>query len=1252
MPNSENIKLSGFLPLVLTSILTVGAICAAAAYFLPKSQQAPQIDFANQAQQLSEPLANTMMKQGFSQVKKLLAGISEADPNTQYYLYSMTGMAEPALIFQSDETAIAPISQVKQFKVGNTLTVHQPLRLDGQYVGELVIQHQQKTQSDTSNIAYALFGLAALLAIGFALFAQRRLAQQLATDKQKLKLELKKISQEQDFKKFIDSNLGFGFDEVAQSINDVLQQVQTSLDNNQTSEKELKQLQTSLETEVQARTLALEKATMNAERANEAKTTFLATMSHEIRTPMNGVIGTIDLLRQTDLDGAQHRLSTIIRDSAFSLLGILDDILDFSKIEAGKLQIDNTAFSVTDTIEEVARVLSSVAKKRKLDLQLSIAPDIPKNLIGDNIRVRQVLYNLCSNAIKFTTTDENRQGFVKVAVEVAQNTSEHYTLRFSVTDNGKGMTQLQLREIFNPFIQAENSITREYGGTGLGLSICKSLIELMLGSINVTSDLGMGSEFVVELPFSTQGKVEYSNKAVMAQKPVVVLTNSSARKAILCRYLSFMGANTYAIDSIDEAEEFQHTPNLIWVLDGLDGMAPVNDQLRSLLYSLEQNNQQVIVLSTMDESALNHANIFYLNAAPLCKSSFMTSVMVAAGLHKPKQLKQATSLNNFLNVDKARAENRLVLLAEDNVLNQQVLTDQLHLLGYGVEVAENGEEGLAMWKKNHYPIILTDLHMPKMSGYDMVKAIRDEAEKSNDIKAQPYIIAVTANALKGEKERCIATGMNDYITKPIELNVLEATLAKWQPEKHVKMTDTQADTNEEQAIIDDSQHDDVQPTEVEKESELTEAPLTQSTVTETPLEASTSIDEELKHNNLNSDLSWPEEQSAPSESQSEDDEQTIDIDALTQQSDTDLEWPDRQPPEIDEAPITREENYDLDLSLNTDDSIDLQWQDENEPVHASHQEEDELDLSHMSADDTSLEWQGETQDLPQGELEHEINIDDIEVDSHENIDWQNLNDIDETTSVSSDAQTETPVTEEVKEDTSAHTHASALTGSLSAISLESTWEATPATQASESSIPTPSFGLAPEGTSQDALNPASSQESAAPEIKVLVEDPIEVDTPNEVKAIEPESSEVEPDVEATTEGDLPAEESIEEPQVDISTLAVVDIDMFDKYVNHDEAKKLRFFRMYLEQSSELIRDIFANVMTREQDKIISDCHQLKSISKTVGAMQVAEIAIQFEQACKDRELSIDELISFRDRLDDYYTDAMMFMQDFIKQRSE
>ncbi len=1267
MSNSENIKLSGFLPLVLTSILTVGSICAAAAYFLPKSQQAPQIDFANQAQMLSEPLASTMMKQGFSQVKKLMAGISETDPNTQYYLYSMTGMAEPALIYQSDITTVAPISQVKQFKVGNTLTIHQPLKLDGQYVGELVIQHKVETGSNTSNIAYALFALALLLAFCFAIFAQRRLAQQLSTDKQKLKSELKKVSEEQDYKRFIDSNLGFGFDEVAQSINDVLQQVQTSINNNQTSEKELKQLQTSLETEVQARTLALEKATMNAERANEAKTTFLATMSHEIRTPMNGVIGTIDLLRQTNLDGAQHRLSTIIRDSAFSLLGILDDILDFSKIEAGKLQIDNTAFSVTDTIEEVARVLSSVAKKRKLDLQLAIAPDIPKNLIGDNIRVRQVLYNLCSNAIKFTTTDEKRKGFVKVAVEVAQNTSEHYTLRFSVTDNGKGMTQLQLREIFNPFIQAENSITREYGGTGLGLSICKSLIELMLGSINVTSDLGMGSEFVVELPFSTDGKVEYANKAVLAQKPVVVLTDNPDHKAILCRYLSFMGANTYAIDSIDEAEEFQHTPNLIWVLDGLDGMAPVNDQLRSLLYSLEQNKQQVIVLSTMDESALNHANIFYLNAAPLCKSSFMTSVMVAAGLHRPKQLKKATSLNNFLNVDKARAENKLVLLAEDNVLNQQVLTDQLHLLGYGVEVAENGEEGLAMWKKNHYPIILTDLHMPKMSGYDMVKAIREEAEKCDDIKAQPYIVAVTANALKGEKERCIATGMNDYITKPIELNVLEATLGKWQPEKHIQMSASQEGDDDSTLHVDNKKEASSELSSIIQRTQNDNEQF--NDVFDTPLEEANTETSNV-NTTFDSDLNWTEEMPQQPQATIEDDTHTIDLDALTEINNDQLSW---QEPEVKEtnSTNTHEDDYDLDLSMQSHEASNLDWQEDAPSTHASlNIAEEALDLSQFSESDSDsdsdsdLEWKDDPNNAQADDLENEINIENIELDSQANIDWQNLNDIDETASASSEEKTETTVadnatdtvtlqveeTEEVESVAPSQTSYSA--GSLSSISLESTWEAEPAAQASDNTLPTPSFALAPEGTSQDALNSNNTQVDTVPEIKVLVEGQIEADPTNETSAINAEPNEVEPEIIATTESNLSSEERTENQQIDFSTLSVVDIDMFDKYVNHDEAKKLRFFRMYLEQSSELIRDIFANVMTREQDKIISDCHQLKSISRTVGAMQVAEIAILFEQACQDRELSIDELISFRDRLDDYYTDAMMFMQDFIKQRSE
>jgi len=362
---------------------------------------------------------------------------------------------------------------------------------------------------------------------------------------------------------------------------------------------------------------------------------------------------------------------------------------------------------------------------------------------------------------------------------VAQNTTDHFTLRFTVSDNGKGMNQAQLREIFNPFIQAEGSITREYGGTGLGLSICKSLTELMLGSINVTSNVGIGSDFVVELPFSTENTIKYAHKNTLKDHRVVLVTEHPTRKQTLNRYLSFMGAKTITVQTAEEVEQHQDTHGIIWVLDGVDAIDNINYLLRRLLYTLEDNNQQVVVLSKLDETAINHQNIFYLNAAPLCKSNFMMSLLVAAGLHTPKQVKPVKTLNNYLSVEQARDENKLVLLVEDNILNQQVLTDQLHLLGFGVEVAENGEEGLKMWQSGHYPLILTDLHMPKMSGYDMVEKIRDEASQLEDINAQPYIIAVTANALKGEKERCLNAGINDFITKPVELNTLEATLNRW-----------------------------------------------------------------------------------------------------------------------------------------------------------------------------------------------------------------------------------------------------------------------------------------------------------------------------------------------------------------------------------------------------------------------------------------------------------------------------------------
>lgn len=732
------------------------------------------------AEHFNAPAVNLLAHKDAAKVDALFDIANALNSNVTYTLYAFDN-EQNELIYSNNDQIIAPL------KANEILTdeglVHHVLTLNDQAIGELIIKYSPPLLSLSPRgvliSTYIALLIALLTLYVLALIFKNYIVKQINRNALSLSNDIKSVTDNNNYTSRLNEQLGDGLDKVARQINLLLKKVSGDLENNETTQNELKALQSSLESEVQNRTFALEKQTEKALRASEAKTTFLATMSHEIRTPMNGVIGTIDLLRQTELDGSQQRLSTIIRESAFSLLSILDDILDFSKIEAGKLNIDPVPFSVADTIEEVAKVLSAVAKKRHLDLELAIAPDIPSNLVGDTVRVRQVLYNLCSNAIKFTSTDSGHQGKVKISVEVAHNTAEHFTLRFCVVDNGKGMNQAQIREVFNPFTQAENSITREYGGTGLGLSICKSLTELMLGTIHVNSHIGIGSEFTIELPFNTTGQIEFAHKNTLNAKRVAIIGHNIERKKTIYRYLAFMGANITYIENELEIEKYQNTPDLIWIMDAIDDMDSANSLLRKLLHSMEDNNQQMVVLSKLDEAVINHTRVYYINASPLCKSNFMYSVLVAAGVHKPKLRKKQPRPVNTMSNQQALAANKLILLVEDNLLNQEVLSEQLRILGYTVSVANDGEEGLNMWRKNSYSLILTDLHMPNMSGYDMVEKMRSEAELLESIDAQPYVIAVTANALKGEKERCLNVGINDFITKPVELNILEETINRW-----------------------------------------------------------------------------------------------------------------------------------------------------------------------------------------------------------------------------------------------------------------------------------------------------------------------------------------------------------------------------------------------------------------------------------------------------------------------------------------
>lgn len=550
------------------------------------------------------------------------------------------------------------------------------------------------------------------------------------------------------------------------------------------AESDCQALQQELDHKILQRTEALASAKISAERANEAKSTFLATMSHEIRTPMNGIIGTVDLLRNTMLSSNQLRLTQTIRESAFALLRILDDILDFSKIEAGKMEIEHIPLSLNAVVEAVAQVMFTVAQQRQLQLSVFVDPAIPESLLGDPVRLRQILYNLTGNAIKFTETQPGLRGKVQIRAELMDDNLEFCQVRICVSDNGKGMTPRQLNQLFQPFLQAEGSITRKYGGTGLGLSICQHLTELMFGRIEVQSVVGKGTEFAVLLP------MRHAEEQITRQQPdlrnqrVLICSEDSAQQELLQRYLTSYGALVVMADKT----ELWSQPDAadVVVLDCSQYTAAMMADLPSPLPS-------PTLLLTEPESALRSAppgsQLLELN--PLCRSSLATALLQLLG-QLPDRPALPFAQTHYGNQNPDTRHAPLLLLAEDNPLNQKVLVEQLQTLGYRVEVADDGQIALDKWRQYRYPLLLTDLHMPNLSGYDLARTIRKEAAQYDDDEIVfTRIIAITANALKGEAQKCLSVGMDDYLTKPVELAKLHDVLQRWLPRHDVSQPDPQ-----------------------------------------------------------------------------------------------------------------------------------------------------------------------------------------------------------------------------------------------------------------------------------------------------------------------------------------------------------------------------------------------------------------------------------------------------------------------------
>jgi signal transduction histidine kinase/two-component SAPR family response regulator len=541
------------------------------------------------------------------------------------------------------------------------------------------------------------------------------------------------------------------------------------------------------------RKAALQEALESARESARLKSEFMASMSHEIRTPMNAIIGTADLLAQTRLSPEQSEYIAIVRDSGEALLKIIDDILDFSKIEAGKLKLENRNFSLRTILETVTAMLSHKARPKGIEIVCIIDEKLPTLLRGDAGRLRQVLTNLVGNAVKFTD-----HGEVVICASLEKKDKDHITVRIAVRDTGIGISQEAIQRLFQAFSQADSSTTRRYGGTGLGLAISKKFVELMNGQIGVDSVPGQGSTFWVIIPFSNQGSSIPTEPvfriALQGLKILVVDDNDTSRKSVSEQIIS-AGMSAESAESGPHALECLRTAQAA----GQPFQAAIIDLYMpdmsgiSLAQSIRQDAQlkgiKLILMSALgnpiDANDIQAAQTDAFLSKPVRQTQLLESLSAlvqttttSAPSSNGVKPDEPTPFEPAIEAPDAHiAAGVRVLLAEDNLFNQKIAFRQLQRLGCEPDVVASGKAALDAVSKKTYDLILMDCQMPGMDGYQATAEIRRREKAPQHMT----VIAMTANALEGDREKCLSAGMDDYLPKPVKTEDLANVFKRWLP---------------------------------------------------------------------------------------------------------------------------------------------------------------------------------------------------------------------------------------------------------------------------------------------------------------------------------------------------------------------------------------------------------------------------------------------------------------------------------------